>query len=239
MTPVAHPMLASPSRAGRRFEPTEERQLDEALRSLAARLPGAADGLILLPEFPGPRGIPDLVAVTKTSPALEARLTMGEPFAVSVAECAVLAATSPNQTRTVVSIAQRLGARIPQIDRRLRELRSKGLVVLAGSGYRRAGPVAPIGRAYAFEAKVSDWRQGLKQAVRYASWCDAAAVVLLNTPRNIAEAKLRCQSMNIGLAIQDRWIIRPRISTPLPSHRLAVSEQIASVVYCQSPSFKA
>ena len=51
-------------RPGRRFEPTKERLLDDDLLTLATRLPRAADGLALVREFPGGRGVADAVAVT-------------------------------------------------------------------------------------------------------------------------------------------------------------------------------
>jgi len=55
--------VLSTQRAGRRFEPTVERLLDDDLRRLAERLPGADQGVIISREFPGPRGVADLVAI--------------------------------------------------------------------------------------------------------------------------------------------------------------------------------
>src|SRR5665647_8805 len=67
--------LASRTRAGRRFVPQAELELSPALRDLAARLPGASFGVIVISEMSGPTGLPDLVALPIT-PRLKSRLAL-------------------------------------------------------------------------------------------------------------------------------------------------------------------
>lgn len=214
-------------RAGRRFEPIAERQLDVDLIALADRLPWAAGGLLISRETPGPRGVADLVATTRLQPSLDRRLSAGISYVQNRTDCLVLAATPVARTLTEMSIAGRLAMSVEQVAKRLRRLASSGHVLPYGTGFRRHPQLRPIGRAYALEAKVSDWRQGLFQAIRYSSWCDAAGVVLLNRPRDLEITRLKFAEFGIGLAVRDQWVVRPRIGRPDPGWRLWLSEQTA------------
>lgn len=191
------------------------------------RLPRASDGLAIVREFPGGRGVADAVAVIGWQESVRHRIELDLPFLLNATDCAVVAALSPNQTRTAPNVAGKLGMSSEQLLRRLRTLITAGYVVTKGSGFRRVSGLEPIGRAYALEAKVSDWRQGVSQALRYSTWCDGAAIVLLKTPRNLSEVKSRCSTLGLGLAAERRWIVRPRIGRPNPGLRLAMSERFA------------
>lgn len=228
--------LLGHGRPGRRFEPTEERLLDDDLVILATRLPRAAEGLVVVREFPGGRGVADAVAVTGWQEAMRDRIALHLPLLHNETDCSLVAALSPNQTRTVPGIGKRLGMSDEQVVRRLRALMAAGYVESKGSGFRRVQGLEPIGRAYALEAKVSDWQQGIGQALRYSTWCDAAAVVLLKPPRDLSDAKDRCSKLGLGLATGGRWVVRPRIGRPHGGLRLAMSEQFARLMSSQSPS---
>lgn len=215
------------ARPGRRFEPVAERELASDLRPLAGQLPGAGDGLLVVAEMPGPRGVADLVAVTHASPGLELRMRTGIPYLGNLADCSVVAATLSRRTLSVSTIARIAGMSEQQTERRLRALNRSGHVERVGSGYRRHEQMVPIGRTYAIEAKVNDWQQGIRQALNYSSWCDAAALVLRDAPRDPEEVTTRCRGLGIGLALQAKWIVRPRLGKPKPGWRLAASEGIA------------
>lgn len=218
-------------RAGRRFEPIQERELDNPLRQLASKLPGAKNGVYVLPEFVGASGVADLVAVTRADLDLRDRLETQIPF-LGTLTLATVAASIP-MTRTIslgrLSHALHMSAR--QVSGYIRELESTGAVMKTGSCYRRDKSLRPIGRMYAFEAKVSDWKRALGQAVRYSSWADAGSIVLLRPPADVASVMAHVRAMNVGLAVGSTWIVRPRI-TPLlsPTHaggRLLASERFA------------
>jgi len=217
-------------RPGRRFEPVAERELAADLRPLAARLPGASDGLLLIAEMPGPRGVADMVAITHASPGIEERIDAGIPFLENLADCSVVASAMVHRTLSVATISKIAGMSEQQAERRLRSLSRSGHVERVGAGYRRHEQMIPIGRAYAIEAKVSDWQQGIRQALSYSSWCDAASLVLRDGPRDLDEVMNRCRSFGIGLALQSRWLVRPRIGKPRASWRLSVSERMARAV---------
>lgn len=229
---TSHAPLELPveSRPGRRFEPTVERSLDDDLVILAKHLPGAGEGLAIAREFPGSRGVADIVALTRWQTGLERRMATPAPFLRNQTDCAVVAALSPLKTLTATSLTKRLGMSSTQVTRRLRSLVATGHVEQHGSGFRRARGLEPIGRTYALEAKVSDWRQGISQAMRYSTWCDAAALVLLKPPRVLDEVEATCSSLGLGLAVGDRWAVRPRLARPNAGPRLATSEQWARLL---------
>lgn len=231
-SPASHATLEMPaqSRPGRRFEPTVERTLDDDLVILARHLPGAGEGIVIAREFPGGRGVADVVAMTRWQAGLERRMATSAPFLRNETDCAVVAALSPKKTLTVASLSKRIGMSGEQVTRRMRSLVVTGHVEHHGSGFRRARGLEPIGRTYALEAKVSDWRQGISQAMRYSTWCDAAALVLLRPPRTLDEVEATCSSLGLGLAVGDRWIARPRLVRPHAGLRLAASEQWARLL---------
>jgi DNA-binding Lrp family transcriptional regulator len=228
--------LLGHARPGRRFEPTEERLLDDDLVRLATRLPRAAEGLAFVREFPGGRGVADAVAVTGWQEPMRRRIALQLPLLDNETDCLVVAALSPKQTRTVTKIGKRLGMSDEQVMRRLRPLAAAGYVESIGVGFRRVQGFEPIGRAYALEAKVSDWQQGVGQALRYSTWCDAAAVVLLKPPRDLSAAKERTAKLGLGIAVSDKWVVRPRIGRPQAGLRLAMSERFARLIV-ESESF--
>lgn len=217
----------SPGGRGQRFEPTAERELDADLRALASGLPGASEGLLGVVEFQGPRGVPDLLVMTRGLGSLRHRLEHGAPFIDSPADCAVVTALNIKRPMTSNSVALATGMSLEQVERRLRALTYAGMVVTHGQGYCRRADLEPIGRTYAFEAKVSDWRRGLDQALRYSAWCDASSLVLLRGPADIVGLIEQCTQLDIGLAIRDEWVRRPRLGRPQPDLRLAASERLA------------
>lgn len=216
---------------GRPFLPVHERALEQPLRTLAEHLPGAQEGLLLASEFVGPVGVVDLLAVTRATASLERRIESGPPFLRSVHDAALVAATFEQVTRTEDALAAEVGVSPAQLTRRLRRLVTDGFLFRHGGGYRRCAGLGSAGRAYALEAKVSDWRRGLAQAMKYASWSDAAGVVLLRPPSDITVVRAHFRALGLGLAVQDRWIVRPRLGRPSRARRLLLAESLAEAYY--------
>lgn len=219
-----------PSRSGRRFEPTAERVLHPALGTLAASLPGARGSLLTFDEFPGPVGMPDLVAVTRADAALYTRIEAGIAPVTSAADAAILSTVAIRRTTTVQTIRKCLGVTSgDQIERRIRRLLTTNALQSCGRGYRRNPALVPLGRMYALEAKVSDWQRAMAQALRYVRWSDAAAVVLLDPPKDLNPAREQARQLQLGLAVRDQWLVRPVLRPTTPGLRLLASETVVAL----------
>jgi len=218
---------AAINRSGRRFAPVAEAELDLDLRNLARKLPHASAGVDVVPEFVGPNGIADLVAVTQAGHGFESRVLAGIPYLRTITDARVVAATSVGRTVTGATIASTTGLSPRQSQTAVNRLVRDGAIRRVGSGYRRSESMVAVGRMYALEAKVSDWRKAFSQALRYSSWSDASAIVLLRSPREIDDAIELAKRFRIGLAVHDRWLVRPSIRA-VPTHlRLLASDRFA------------
>jgi hypothetical protein len=209
---------------GRRFEPVAERALAPVVKDLASRLPGNSSGVLATAEFAGPVGIADLVAVTRANELLPARIEVDVPVVNSLSDASVIAAVSPRRWTMVSDVTQAAGMSETQAIRRLRQLRDAGALIEWQASYRRHPALVPIGRMYAFEAKVSDWRKATAQALRYARWADAVGIVLLRPPRDLEGLRAHARSLRIGVAIGNRWLVRPVLQPVSPGLRLLASE---------------
>lgn len=232
--PITMIELSDAEPSSTRFAPVLEQELLPALRHLAHRLPGATASLVLAPEFRGARGVVDLLAVTGALRGLAERAGAGPPFYTSESASSALALLSERQTRSAAQVARRLGVSDERVEVRMNALIRSGAVLRDGRGYRRRGGLAPAGRAYALEAKVNDWRRGLAQALRYSTWADASAVVLLREPVEMAAVAERFSDLRVGLAVGSRWVIRPRLQRPMPGRRLALAERLAERLHADA-----
>lgn len=217
------------TRGGQRFLPSAELQLAPTLRALAARLPGAAAGVLAVPELVGPAGLPDLVA-TPLSTGLHSRLGLPVPALLAEADARLVAACWPVRPLTVSALARRAQLPEPTLLRRLRRLEAVGAVLPTAGGWVRPAELTVGGRLYALEAKMTDWQAGIAQALRYSSWADAAAVVMHRLPRNHRAALDQARTLGVGLAEGDRWLVRPRIHRLTAARRLWASEHLVAAL---------
>lgn len=217
------------TRAGRRFLPAAELQLSPVLRALAGRLPGAAGGIIAVAELVGPAGLPDLVAMPSTA-ALHERLALGVPALLAEGDARLVAACSAIRPLSLGAIARRAALSESGVERRLRRLASVGAVLPMSRGWVRASTLRPAGRLYALEAKVSDWQGGIAQALRYGGWADGSGAVLGRLPRNQGPAIEQAHRLGVGLALQDRWLVRPRVHQLPVARRLWASEHLVAAL---------
>jgi hypothetical protein len=128
-------------------------------------------------------------------------------------------------------LADRLRVDEGTVLRRLGRLGRLGYVQPRGSGWSRAAELLPVGRLYALEAKVEDWRGALRQALMYATWADAAGVVLLQLPRDTTTLVQEARRLEIGLAHNERWLVRPRIHRHPLARRLLASEHLVAAMW--------
>lgn len=219
-------------RAGRRFEPVHERELAEDALRAADGLPGARRGLLVLQEMTGPYGIPDFVAAVGDWKVLEARQRLGVPPLLNEIDSGVVAAAAARAPRTVETLAKRVGWSTDTVARRLPELLRSGALLPAGKkSFVRPADLRPIGRLFAIESKVSDWKRALRQARVYSQWCDGYVLVM----GTISVSSLTAVSATVsadggGLMAAGQWLHRPRLRGQNAARRLWGSEYLVAAV---------
>lgn len=217
-------------RPGRRFTPGAERELEPVLRGLAARLPGAGRGVSVIAEMPGPAGIPDLVAVPLTT-SLAQRLNHRTSPLLSWPDVRIVAAASVNRPLSSAVVARRIGIQEQAVLRHVPRLVHLGALTKTETGcLLRPAAMEPVGTLYALEAKVDDWSAGLDQALRYSSWADASAVVVLRLPRDHSRAVALAKDLQLGLALGSRWLVRPTVRRLEFARRLWASEHVVAAL---------
>ncbi len=229
---VAFEIAAASSLGGRRFEPVQERLLDADIRAAADRLrlpPGRLN--VLIPECPLPVGLPDLLVASLDQAALHRRLAVGAPPILS--EPATRLATSLSATRpaTADSLAGLLGLTHRQASRVLLGLAKVGAVHREGERWLRTDGFGPVGRTYALEAKVDDWRSGLDQCLRYGAHADSTTLVLPRMSQRVrASAVSKFSALGVGLYVDGKLLVRPRLSRLKAHKRLLASEYVLAAI---------
>jgi hypothetical protein len=222
------------SRPGRPFEPKAEAHLASVLRVAGQRIRTSSYDLnVLLSEAVLPTGVADLVVMRCRASDLAARLNADIPTLLTPGELAVIAScTASKHGATLNRIVLDCGQQPGVVRRRVRQLHAAGALSAVGHKWQ-AHPAYDLRcRTYALEAKVSDWRAGVWQALRYRTWCDGSALVLGElSPRLEAAAKAAAQDVRVGLYANDRWLVRPRLEPQSRATRLAVSERLVSAMH--------
>lgn len=223
-------------RAGRRFEAIDERSLHEQAVAAASSLPGAAAGVLLIPEMTGPIGIPDFLAVVGGRERIAQRVASGIPAITGELECAILACLFPRRPRKASSIATELQLADSYVQGKLTALARVGAVIPVGGSYTRAAALTPGGTLYAIEAKLKDWRRGVRQARGYRTWVNNYVLVMGHvTERSRASLLNELGSDKAGLYLDNGWIARPS-PVPQPRRRRHLAfEYLAAALMDSSP----
>lgn len=231
----------SVSRPGRRFEPIRERELHADALSAAEGIPGAARGLIVVPEFAGPIGIPDFTAFVGNVAALRARQALAVTSVINEIDAGILAAAHVRRASSVADLAGALGWPSTTILPRMRKLTTTGAIIEVNRDrYVRHPEIQPQGRLYAIEAKVEDWRAALRQARTYQVWADAYVIVMTGLSARTQESLLtEVRRDRGGLVVDGRWVTRPRLASVAAHRQLQAAEMFAAATRAglQRPPF--
>lgn len=229
---VPRSSMTSRPRAGRRFEPTHESALLPDAHRACRALPGASRGLTVISEMTGPWGIPDLTAIVGNPDSLGARLASSVPALLHEVDAGIVAGTYVRRGRSVEQIATALSWPVETVLRRLDPLlRSRALQQTDDGLYTRDPAIQPLGRVYAIEAKVSDWRKALQQVRGYSVWADSYVLVMGPLSSGIKDKLLtEVAGDKGGLVVNGIWLRRPSVH-PLPtSRRLWASEHVVAAI---------
>ncbi len=222
-------------RAGRPFLPAAERQLEPSLRSAAVRLTSGSRDAVMLPELPLPVGVPDMTAVVLNKGAVSRRIATGVPPILGFRKSAVVAACGARKPTTLQRLMAVTGVSERQTRDTVGDLVRSGALIRSGSGWCRSEVIAPIGRVFALEAKVSDWRGGFAQSLKYSLYADSVTLVLGRIgSKAIDAARGACADQGVGLVVDGTWLVRPRLHKVPLARRLQCSEQILAVLVHQA-----
>jgi hypothetical protein len=223
-------IATSTPRAGRRFEPVQERELHEdALRAVRG-LHGASRGLIVVPEFAGPIGIPDFTAYVGDINRIRRRQDLDVPPIINELEAGILSAAHVRQPSSAQAIARSLGWPAQTVADRMKGLVNRKALIETSTGhYVRPEPLAPAGRLYAIEAKIDDWRSALRQVRTYRVWADTYVLVMGQLSER-AEATLSTEVRQDrgGLMVAGTWVVRPRLGQVATRRRVQAWELFAA-----------
>lgn len=226
-------------RPGRRFLPIEELELEpDALRAVRG-IPGAHRGVAVFREVVGPFGIPDFVAVVGPKMALRQRIALGVPPLLNELDAGIVAQVSPRAGKGVGAIAGRLGWSEGTVERRLPGLLKAGAIRdLGRDRYVRPAELGPVGKLYAIETKVRNFRRALRQARTYALWCENYVIVMpALSEASLFEAREVVAHDRGGLVVAGKWVQRLRARQLSSARRLWGSEHVvAAVLGTPSPS---
>ena len=232
---MAHGLIALPSkrpRAGKRFEPVEERALAaDALKAANALANGRR--VMIVEELAGPIGVPDFVAVVFAGgDAFERRIRLEVPPLLNEIDAGVVAVVSSIRGTSSMKIAERLGWPLASVERRIRSLlRTGALSLVARDRYVKPPDLVPVGRLYAIETKMRNWRRAVQQGRLYRLWTDNYVVVMPPLSNGSLEDLSRTVTEDqAGLMIAGRWAARPRRRDAPPARRMWGSEHVVAAI---------
>lgn len=223
-------IATSTPRMGRRFEPVQERELHQDALTAVRGLPGATRGLVVVPEFAGPLGIPDFTAFVGDVDRLRRRQALDVPPVVNELDTGIVSAAYVRRAAGMQAIAHALGWPVETVARRTKGLVKNGALIEVATGqYVRPEQVGPGGRLYAVEAKVDDWRSGLRQVRTYRVWADSYVLVMGQLSTRIEAAlSAEVRKDHGGLMVSGRWVVRPRLGHAQPRRRVQAWELFAA-----------
>lgn len=225
-TPTSRP------RGGRRFEPTHELELLPSAVNACRALPAAHKGLTIVSEMTGPIGIPDLTALVGPQELLAERLASPIQPLLHEVDAAVVGFAHPRLARTPQQFATALGWPEETVQRRIVPLvRSGALLATGRNRFVRDEALKPLGRVYAIEAKVRDWRRALYQARTYSTWADSYVLVMGPLSQSsLTQLSAEVTADRAGLLVDGRWVRRPAVHPLSPGRRQWAAEHIVAAL---------
>lgn len=224
--------LSKRPRHGRRFEPVGERDLTSAALRAAETLPGARAGLLVLQEVAGPFGVADYVAIVGSGDRVRDRVALDVPPLLNEIDAGIVSTASPRRAKSASQFAELLGWSQHSVDRRLPGLVGSGAIrEVKPERFVRPEALVPVGRLYAIETKLRNWRRALRQARTYRLWSDNYVIVMPTlSAAPLTEVLLSVTEDGGGLLIDGRWITRPRLRSTEPARRLWGSEHVLAAL---------
>jgi hypothetical protein len=164
---------------------------------------------------------------------MDARLALDVPPLLNQVDAAVVAVATAKIGRTAEALADRVGWPVGTVRRRLPQLLRSGALTERKPGhYVRPAALKPVGRLYAIESKVKEWRRAVRQARAYGVWCDNYVIVMPELTSSASLGVLEAVDQDHGgLVLGRRWIRRPLLGSRPSASRLWGSEHVIAAFY--------
>lgn len=193
-------------------------------------LPGAENGLLGLTELHAPFGVPDLTVVVGDPAARRARLRLRVPPLLNEVDAGIASVAPADGGATIRQLAARVSWPVPTVERRLRSLlRTSALREIQDGRFVRPAALQPIGRIYAVELKVDDWKRALVQCRTYRTWADSYVLIMQRVPApSLDHLRREVHEDRGGLIVDGEWLVHPRVSPLARSRRMWASEHVVA-----------
>jgi hypothetical protein len=225
-------------RPGRRYEPVAELDLAPAAERACRALPGFNQDSLVIREMAGPYGIPDYTVLIPSRTAIASRLATSVPPLLNQADAVLVATLSTERPLSLDALSRRLRWPSGSIERHLRAIAKSGAALqVERDRWLRCPGIAPLGRMYAVETKVSNWRRALQQVRTYTVWADAYVLVMGSLRQSTVESLEQEVKQDSGGLVHDgRFVVRPRVTFSAAGLRLWASEHLVAALHDYQPS---
>ena len=188
--------------------------------------------MTVIAEMTGPWGIPDLTALVGPESKLTARMALPIPPLLHEVDAGVVSVAHPRASRSLSQLAAAVGWPEETVHRRVGALTRTGALIRTNTGrYVRPAPLEPLGRLYAVEAKVRDWRKALRQVRSYRVWADSYVLVMGEvSAKALDELLSEVAADNGGLVVNGTWLRRPSVRRLPSAKRLWASEHVVAAL---------
>lgn len=181
-----------------------EKSMIPILRASYANLSVTSKGMLPLEEFSAGTGIADLVLFDAGKNGLSKRSKKNIPAITNIKELEIINIIGEKQPLSEDVISKRIGKSKEYTLRILKELLDKNVLRHNSKGYSSKLRLTDntVSKTVAIEAKVKDWKSGLRQAHRYKEFADYSylAIYKRHSKSSIDRIELFKQ-LGIGLLV--------------------------------------
>lgn len=215
-----------------------EKSMIPVLRDNYASLSVTSRGMVSLEEFSAGTGIADLVFFGSAKTSVKKRASKKIPAITSIKELELISIIDGNVV-TEEEISKRIGRSRSYTEKLLQELLTKRVVMRQSDGYTTnlSFTDSTISKSIAIEAKVKDWKSGIRQALRYKEFADYSYLAIYESNSMACMQRLEMfQQLGIGLLLvsndgQVSEAVKPAKNTSMDSIRhFLASERYFSIV---------
>lgn len=211
-----------------------EKSMIPIIRARYQSLSAAQKGMDILEEFSAGTGIADLVFFKPNQKEIKKRLSRHIPSITDSRELKVIQSIQVVSRQTIDQIASNCKLPADTVERILSDLIDRSIVVKRQDQYKLTYQIrSSADRSIAIEAKIKDWRSGIKQALRYKEFAHYVYLAVYDSKIDpCLQRQEMFEQLGIGLiGVRDNEITEYVKPTYNQDERLEFNELLASERY--------